>query len=220
MRKLRRLGTALILTICLFPTSISDAEYIIDPTRSELVVYLSSTGIARAFADNHVIRAADYCGSAYIDLVDPAASSLWVEVEADSLVADERDVRQKFGLLHPVNEANRAKIQATVESPTQMDVKRYPKILFRSTSIAIGQDGCWCVTGELTVHGMTRTVSFVATVDKDKRNLLVHAALPFKQSDFGITPYRAAWGAVRNMDEVVLYLDILLQPRQEILASR
>jgi polyisoprenoid-binding protein YceI len=76
------------------------------------------------------------------------------------------------------------------------------------------------VTGDLTIHGVTRTVSFVATMNEDKPNLFGHAALAFKQSDFGITPYSAAWGTVRNVDEVVLYLEILLEPRQEILASR
>ncbi len=219
MRKIRRLATVLILAVCLLPASISNADYILDPARSEFVVYLSSTGVARAFADDHVIRATDYYGGAHIDLMNPEASSLWVEVEANSLVADERAVRQKYGLSHPVGEDVRAKIQAAIDSSEQMDVKRYPTITFKSTSIAVEQDASWCVTGDLTIHGITRPVSFVATMNQDKANLLGYAALRFKQSDFGITPYSAAWGAVRNVDEVVLYLEILLQPRQEILAA-
>lgn len=220
MRKLGQLGTALILTICLFPASISHADYILDPTRSEFVVYLSRTGVARAFADDHVIRATSYYGGAHVDLMDLTASWLWVEVEADSLVADEQPTRQKYGLLHPVDADARAKIQATFESPEQLDVKKYPTITFKSTSIAVEQGSCWRVTGDLTIHGVTRPVSFVATMNEDRPNLFGCAVLRFKQSDFGITPYSAALGTVRNVDEVVLYLEILLQPRQDILASR
>jgi len=36
----------------------------------------------------------------------------------------------------------------------------------------------------------------------------------FKQSDFGIKPFSAMLGAVRNKDEAVLYIDIFAAPAE------
>jgi polyisoprenoid-binding protein YceI len=219
MRKLHQMGAALVLAVCIVPTRVNAAEYVVDPARSELVVYLSRAGLAKAFAGDHVVRATQYAGGATVNSEDLMASSLWIEVDVESMVADEPGVRKKYGLQTPVDEDIRTKIHQAIESNRQMDVKRFPKITFESTSITMERGTYWRVTGDLTIHGVTRTVSFVTTIYEAPPNLFGYGMLSFKQSDFGITPYSTALGTVRNEDEVTLYLEILLTPHMDILAA-
>ncbi len=51
-----------------------------------------------------------------------------------------------------------AKRDEHLRSPDFLDVGRYPTITFRSTRIAPAGEGRWKVSGDLTLHGVTRPV--------------------------------------------------------------
>lgn len=212
MRRLVQLGIVLLTALSIFCGRASAAEYVVDPARSELAVRLYKGGIAAALAHNHVIRATDYFGRASYDPSDPLRGSILVEVRSDSLVADEAATREKYGLTKPLNDKDREKIQSTMQSAVQMDVKKYPTMKFQSTNIEKQSEDRYIVTGDLTIHGVTRSVTFAAAVTPENDGMRGRASFKFKQSDFGITPYSAMLGAVRNEDEAVLYLDIFAVP--------
>ncbi|UCD56475.1 MAG: YceI family protein [Candidatus Hydrogenedentota bacterium] len=198
-------------------------DYIVDPARSELVVRLFKAGFAAAFAHNHVIRATRYSGKASFDPGNLSTASVRIEVQADSLMADEPEIREKYGLTKQLRVGDREKIQSTMLSAEQMHVNRYPTMEFRSTSIEKRSQKQYIVTGDLTIHGVTRSVTFPVMVEQDDvslngqdpqaRELQGRATVRFRQSDFGIKPYSAMLGAVRNKDEVVLYADIVVIPQ-------
>jgi polyisoprenoid-binding protein YceI len=74
---------------------------------------------------------------------------------------------------------NSVKIEATIESasvdthaekrdthlksPDFLDVAKYPTITFKSTKIEPDGDGKWKVTGDLTLHGVTKPVVLEVT---------------------------------------------------------
>ena len=72
--------------------------------------------------------------------------------------------------------------------------------------------GALRVTGELSLHGQTREVSFPATVALEGGVLRGRATLSFLQSSFGYQPYSALLGAIRNKDEVSLHVDLVAIP--------
>lgn len=199
----------LIFSVCLYARA---AEYAVDPSRSELAVRLFKAGIASGFAHDHVIRATDYSGKASIEPENPSRSAISVEVKADSLRADEPAMREKYGLSKTVTDKDRAKIQATMQSPDQMDIEKYPTMRFSSTNIQEQSEGQYVIAGDLTIHGVTQPVSFPATVSRENDGFRGTASFRFKQSDFGIRPYRFLFSAVRNQDEAILYLDIFVRP--------
>ena len=186
------------------------ADYEIDAERSELVVRLFKGGVAAAIAHNHVIRAVEYAGGAEFDQRDPEAASIWVEAQTASLKADEPETRERFGLPKGISEKDRRKIQATMLSAKQMDVEEYPTLKFRSTNVEEQSDGRYQITGDLTIHGETRSIKFPITVEAENGDLYGSVTIDFKQSDFGIEPYSAMFGAVRNRDDAVLYAKIVL----------
>ncbi len=195
-------------------------EYSVDTGRSEFVVRLFRAGVAAALAHDHVIRAADVDGGARLDASDLEGSFIWVEVQAASLKADEPKVRRKYGLAKRISEKDRAKIQATMLSAKQMDVKNYPTISFRSTGITKQADGEYLIAGDLTIHGVTESISFPVTVsmpaEEDGGGFHAAVSIDFQQSDYGIEPFSAMFGAVRNKDGASLHADIYLFRRDPV----
>jgi len=81
-------------------------------------------------------------GTVNIDTANPASS--WVQAEIDAASID-------------TNEANRDK---HLRSPDFFDVEKYPKITFKSTKVEPAGDNQYKVTGDLTLHGVTKPVVF------------------------------------------------------------
>jgi polyisoprenoid-binding protein YceI len=73
------------------------------------------------------------------------------------------------------------------------DVQNYPEILFVSTDFTWTSDTAGTLKGDLTLHGVTRPVTFKVTVlpvkNKDKKQadkVLVKAGTTIRRSDFGM----------------------------------
>src|SRR5258708_16325603 len=81
-------------------------------------------------------------GQLHSDGQEPAQS--WVEAEVDATSVDTRN-------------AQRA---AHLRSDDFFDVERYPLITFKSTRVERVSDQEFKVTGDFTIHGVTRSVTF------------------------------------------------------------
>jgi polyisoprenoid-binding protein YceI len=73
------------------------------------------------------------------------------------------------------------------------DVENYPEILFVSTGFTWTGETTGSLKGDLTLHGVTRPVTFKVTIlpvkDKDEKNagkVLVKAGTTIRRSDFGM----------------------------------
>lgn len=188
------------------------ADLIVDTERSELVVRLFKGGVGAVLAHNHVVRASEFTGTARFDSDSSEASSVRIEVQTASLIADEDATRAQYGLTKSIHEKDRQKIQATMLSAEQLSVDAYPTIEFRSTRIEEQPDGAYNVVGHLTMHGVTRQVEFTAITEREGEALLGRAIINFKQSDFGIEPYKGMFGMIRNRDEARIHARIFFVP--------
>jgi polyisoprenoid-binding protein YceI len=193
-----------------FPGSRSEAAvFRVDPEASELVVRLFKAGIGSALAHDHIVRASRFSGSVEADPKDPAAGAVAITVDAASIEADEPELREKYGLASAIRPADRQKIQVTMEGESQLDVAEYPRIELRSTAIERRRGNGYAISAELTLHGRTRQVTFPAEVAISGKKLTAKGSFRFAQTDFGIEPYSAALGAVRNKDEVELIFHLV-----------
>ena len=69
--------------------------------------------------------------------------------------------------------------------------------------------------GDFTLHGKTRPLAIKVQVEAEDGQRKVHGEFRILQSDFGITPYKAALGAVGVTDELKIWGDIWLA-REEL----
>lgn len=102
-----------------------------------------------------------------------------------------------------------------LKSPDFLDVAKYPTITFKSTKVEADGPNKWKVTGDLTLHGVTKPVvldveSSGAPVSMGgKTHAGASATTKIKRSDFGLTWNKALEaGGVMVGDEVAISIDV------------
>jgi polyisoprenoid-binding protein YceI len=82
------------------------------------------------------------------------------------------------------------KLTGHLKSPDFFDVRTHPKAKFTSTIIRpIAGDEGWShlMTGELTLHGVTKTVAIPVRVQKTETGLSLSGKVTIQRKDFGMT---------------------------------
>ncbi len=136
-------------------------------------------------------------GQLHIDEQNPANS--WVDAEADASSVDTRDERRDGHL----------------RSPDFFDAATYPKLIFKSSKVEKVGDEEYKVTGDLTMHGVTKQVTFDAEYSGQIKDLygLQRAGLTAKttinRKDFNLN-WNAALesGGVLVSDNVKIEIDL------------
>jgi polyisoprenoid-binding protein YceI len=103
------------------------------------------------------------------------------------------------------------KVDAKTESEIQMSMQekvlesaRFPEIVFRSSSIEKQAEGRWRVEGELTLHGVTKSISLLVARSGDAYT----GRTTVRQTDFGIKPVAALGGTVKVKNELELEFQV------------
>lgn len=155
----------------------------------------SSAGSTFEFVGAKVTRkhsGAFHVFSGAIDLVeqDPTKSVVTVEVATASLTADDPKLTQHL------------------KSPDLLDVEKYPKASFRSTSIQPSSDSVAThdITGNLEFHGVTKSIRFPAKVKVGADAIDVDSEFVIDRKQFGVVYPGMPDDLIK--DEVLLRLHI------------
>jgi superoxide dismutase, Fe-Mn family len=109
-------------------------------------------------------------------------------------------VREGIGGMQELLAEDNASIEQTIDD----EILKRQGIAFRSTAVEAGADGRLDVRGDLTLADATHPIAFDLRVDGNGR---LKGAAVVKQSDWGITPYSALFGALQVADEVRVEID-------------
>ena len=125
----------------------------------------------------------DYAG-------DPQRSQVNITIQTDSITTDDEDLTKHL------------------KTPDFFDVAKFPTATFVSTEIKPGGEGgaTHTVTGNLTMHGVTKAVTFPATIAVTPDTATVDSTFSINRKDFGISYAGATNNLIR--DDVVLKLMI------------
>ena len=211
-RPLAWLACAVASTLVLGPGTAWSAAFRVDSERTRLAVQLYRAGVGSRLAHDHVVEATEVTGRVEYDVDRPEVSSILIEARTASLRADDPAARRRLGVDGDLSDSQRADVDKAMRGPDQLDVARHPTIRFASTRVVPEADGRLRVTGQLTLRGVAREVTFPATVALESGALRGRAMLTFLQSSFGYQPYSALLGAIRNKDEVTLHVDLVAMP--------
>jgi polyisoprenoid-binding protein YceI len=126
---------------------------------------------------------------------DPAQSTI-------SVTADSRSFRvlEGTGGMKALDDDDKANIKQTIDD----EVLKGGTIEFRSSAVEPSPDGRLRVQGELELLGNRRPIAFELTVADDGR---LTCGATVKQSDWGMKPYSALFGALKVADEVRVEID-------------
>jgi polyisoprenoid-binding protein YceI len=147
--------------------------YKIDPNHTDVVASWSHFGFS-----NPVAHFGKVDGSITYDPAKPAASKVEVTIPLDGL------------------DSHVADFDEHLKSADFFDAAKYPTITFKSTKVEAAGAKKLKVTGDLTVHGVTKPAVLDVTVNKiGEQPMAKRAAAGFdatttlKRSDFGIAKY-------------------------------
>jgi len=178
--------------------SITPGTHTLGPQNGELLVHTRRTGAAAKAGHDLVIEVTSW--SARLELgADPSKTSVTLSADGASL-----RVREGKGGIQALGDDDKDGIKQTIDE----EVLKATAIEFRSTAVEAGPDGdSLHVRGELALAGNERPIEFELTLAQDSR--LTGAAI-VKQSDWGIKPYSALFGALKVADEVEVTIDASL----------
>jgi len=171
------------------------STYEIDPVHSSVGFSVKHMMVATVHG-----RFDKFTGTVDIDDANPANDKINVDIDAASITTenDKRDGHLK--------------------SPDFFDVAKFPKITFVSKSAKAAGAGAVDVTGDLTIHGVTKPVTlhvtdisapFPSPMDK-KNHRGASATATINRQDFGVkwnAPVGGKAGDVAVSDEVKIQID-------------
>jgi len=80
------------------------------------------------------------------------------------------------------------KLTAHLKSPDFFECKEYPKATFTSTKVTKGdKDGEYTITGDLTIRGKKKEISFPAQISMRDGQMTLKAEFAIDRTDFGMT---------------------------------
>jgi len=168
----------------------------IDPQRSFLTIHVGKAGLLSAAGHEHWVNA-------------PIASGTVEEISVTPGVRFTVDARMlSVKAENGVNDKDQAQVQSNMQSKV-LESSSYPQIVFQSTQVRPNGDHAWRVTGDLSLHGVTKPV----IVDVTRENDAYVGAVHINQTEFGIQPIKIGGGVVKVKDELEIHFRVFTVSR-------
>jgi polyisoprenoid-binding protein YceI len=163
----------------------------VGPGSGTLLLRTSRQGLAAQAGHDLTIEVTRWSGEVYV-APDPAASTVTITAETGSL-----RVLSGSGGVKPLSEREKREIEQTARR--LLDADRRPEAGFTSDTITPDGRGGGVVDGTLTLLGMARPLRIQITGFGEGRYRGTGRVV---QSDYGIKPYTAFFGALKVADAV------------------
>ncbi len=182
---------ALILGGCGNPTADKPAAEVSEPVQIDSPAAMSqgdpaaegaTPGVVYTFTEDsgidfegykvtgpHVGGFGKFIGSVTIPDGDIEQARIRIDIDTTSIYSDNPDLTD------------------TLLGTDFFEVETYPRASFISTNIEQFPDGSYSVTGNLDLHGVTKGVTFPATIDLDGGTLTAEAEFTINRFDWDIT---------------------------------
>ncbi len=164
-------GLVALTAIALFPAAAQAATWTIDASHSTVVFNVIHVGAGSFWGTfNQVTGTFDF------DEANPAKSKVDITVDANSIFTADK------------------KRDSHLKSPDFFNTKQFPVFTFKSKAVAAGKAaGTYAVTGDLTVRGVTKTVT--VTMKKigegsdpwGNKRIGFEGELTIDRTDFGVS---------------------------------
>ncbi|MFO1406148.1 MAG: YceI family protein [Steroidobacteraceae bacterium] len=196
-------------TVRAFEPPAGAVRYVLDPARSRLEARVYRAGPFARLGHNHVVTAVGATGEAWVGAT-PDASGFAIVVPVASLVVDDPAARAAAGpdFGGEVSSSAREGTYANMTRAEVLDLAGHPTITLRCD----GLQGRWespVAPVDVTLRGVTRRIDVPLEVSRSEGAVSASGEFRIRQSDFGITPFSVAGGAIQVADEVTLSFSVV-----------
>lgn len=187
IRKISTLAFGLALLASAGAAQAAPKNYTLDKPHTQILFSVNHLGFSNSYG-----KFTDYSGKFTFDPEAPATGSVEVTIDPKSV------------------ELNDAKWNEHVKAADFLDVEKFPAMTFKSTKIDVTGDKTANITGDLTLHGVTKPVVLATTYNKTDKHPYsgktvagFSATTTIKRSDFGVS-----YGVPGVADDVVITLEV------------
>jgi polyisoprenoid-binding protein YceI len=154
-----------------------------------------------ALAHNPTVGIREFSGEVRMDLAAVERSSLFVTVDAASLT-----------VIGDVPDKDRPDVERAMHEEV-LQSERFPEIVYECSRVSASKTGdriYWVsLSGQLSLHGVTRNLVIPARVFVDETSLKASGEVSLRQRDFDIKLVSAAGGTIKVKDELKLSFEIV-----------
>lgn len=166
--RFRSVVAVLVLTLAASLAQAADT-YKLDPVHSFVIFRIKHLDVSYSYG-----QFKEPTGTVVFDAADPSKSSFTLEIKADNL------------------DTHNLKRDQHLKSPDFFDAKQFPTISFKSTAVKSAGENKLEVTGDLTLHGVTKSIT--VTVEKTGEaqtqmgyRIGFESTVTLKRTDYGMT---------------------------------
>lgn len=151
-------------------------KYEVDPVHSAVLFKIQHAGAGHVWG-----RFTGFTGSISLDAADPAKSSVEFSVKSDSVLTDNEKRDQHL------------------KSPDFLNVRQFPALTFKSAAVKVTGPTSAEVTGELTLHGVAKSVTAQVKRTGAQGDLVgFEATFAIQRSQYGM-----GWGVGQGLGDEV-----------------
>lgn len=131
-----------------------------------------------------------------------------------SFTADTAAARQHVGLEGQTDSDTQKKVNDNLRGPKVLNVEEFPTATFQvESSLATGEQSVdrhplYELKGNFTLRGTKQPITVVAEARPAQKSIRLSGKFKVLQTDYGIKPYSAAFGAVAVADELTIWGEI------------
>jgi polyisoprenoid-binding protein YceI len=203
MTAIRIVARATLMAI--FAASVAAQEpeaLVIDPGQTTITLLVGRAGVFAFAGHDHEVVVPAMKGQITLDRPNVSRSTVSVTFDATAL--------KVTGKGEPPEDV--PEVQRVMLSDQVLDVQRHPTIAFQSRQVSVVKQSAnqmtLRLTGDLTLHGVTRPLDVPVTVQLAADGLRANGRATVRQSQFGIRPVTAGAGTVRVKDDVEVVLSV------------
>ncbi|MDR3508042.1 MAG: YceI family protein [Caulobacteraceae bacterium] len=155
------------------PAKVPAGAYAVESSHTRVLFAINHMGFTTYYGDFTGVS-----GSLTVDPAKPAASAVSVSIPTASI------------------STTNATLDAELKAADWLDAAKYPTITFKTTSVTPTGASTADVTGDLTLHGVTKSVTLAAKFNAVGPNIMTRkitvgfdGTAHIKRSDFGVTKY-------------------------------
>lgn len=179
----------------------------INTTSSRVYTFVGKTG----FGHEHAVIGEIKSGIIQLGALHNAGEIVF---DMTTWKADTPQARKYIGLKGTTSASTQSEVNANMLGSGVLNVRKYPTSTFKiSSAIPLKQQPSngktlYQLDGTFTLHGTSRKIRVIAEVTDNNQQQHLRGSFTIKQTDYGITPFSKAFGAVGVTDELKIFGDL------------
>ncbi len=157
--------------------------------------------------------------------IEAARDAGGLDFDMASFTADTPEARKFVGLEGTTDASTQQQVNTNMHGADVLDVAHFPTASFKILQVAkLPQPSQhnlpqYQFTGDFALHGVSRPIQIVAEAEEQKGWTHLRGGFTMLQSQFGITPFTKALGAVGVTDQLTIWGDVWIVRERQV-ASR